>query len=97
MLVLAGHPTSWLRALAIESLAASARGAAFFVPGGLGVQEATVVGVGRYLGLPTETAVTLGMVKRLRELVVGLPGLAFWAYTEHRLARQPPVLAGKSE
>jgi putative membrane protein len=95
VLALAGHPTGWDQALVIESVAASARGAAFFIPGGLGVQEATVVGIARYLGLPMEAAVTLGLVKRLRELVVGLPGLIYWAYTERRLTKQPPVFASK--
>jgi putative membrane protein len=97
VLALTGHRTSWIQALMIESLAATARGAAFFVPGGLGVQEATVVGIGRYLGLPLEAAVGLGVIKRLRELVVGLPGLAGWAYTERGLARRPPVFASKNE
>jgi putative membrane protein len=86
VLALAGTPIGWGQALVIESLAATARGAAFFVPGGLGVQEAAVVGVCRYLGLPAEGAVALGLIKRMREILMGLPGLALWAYTERGLA-----------
>jgi putative membrane protein len=93
ILSLAGYPVRWGQALVIESLAATARGAAFFVPGGLGVQEATLVGIGRYLGLPLEATVTLGVAKRLREIVVGLPGVALLAYAERapgaRLVKEP--------
>jgi putative membrane protein len=87
VLALMGHPISWSAALIIESLAATARAAVFFVPGGLGVQEATVVGIGQCVGLSVESAVALGVVKRLRELVTGLPGLALWLYTGSRRRR----------
>jgi putative membrane protein len=73
-----GAPAPWSSALIIESLSATARGAAFFVPGGLGVQEGVVVALGGHLGLPLEVALALSLVKRLREVVVGLPGLLTW-------------------
>jgi putative membrane protein len=92
VLTMLGVPRSWAQALVIESLAATARGVAFFVPGGLGVQEATVVGIGRYLGLPAEPALALGLIKRLRELVVGLAGVALWAYTERGVKSGPAPL-----
>jgi putative membrane protein len=85
VLAVIGTPIGWAQALVIESLTATARGAAFFVPGGLGVQEASVVGLGRYLGLPAELALALGVVKRCRELIVGLPAVLLWAYTERSL------------
>jgi putative membrane protein len=89
VLAVLGTPIRWAQALVIESLTATARGAAFFVPGGLGVQEASVVGLGRYLGLPVEVAVVIGVVKRCRELVVGLPAVIWWAYTEKWRRREP--------
>jgi putative membrane protein len=82
VLALCDAPVSWMAALAIESLSSTARGAAFFVPGGLGVQEGAVLYLCRRLGLPLEAAVALGVVKRLRELVVGLPGLVAWVFAE---------------
>ena len=51
VLKLLGRPVSWAAALAIESLAASARGAAFVVPGGIGVQEGALVAVGAAFGV----------------------------------------------
>ena len=51
VLRLLGHPVSWAAALAIESLAAGARGAAFVVPGGIGVQEGALVAVSAAFGV----------------------------------------------
>jgi putative membrane protein len=82
VLALCGAGVSWSAALAIESLSAAARAAAFFVPGGLGVQEGAVFYLCRHLGVPPEPALALGLVKRLREIVVGLPGLMAWAIAE---------------
>jgi putative membrane protein len=95
VLALLGNPIGWPAALVIESLAATARAAAFFVPGGLGVQEATVVGIGQHLGLPVDSAAALGLIKRLRELCVGLPGVALWLYTSNR--RGPAAAPRPSE
>jgi putative membrane protein len=81
-LLLCGARVSWSEALAIESLSAAARAAAFFVPGGLGVQEGAVFYLCRHLGVAPEPALALGLVKRLREIVVGLPGLVAWGIAE---------------
>ena len=75
VLRLLGHPVSWAAALAIESLAAGARGAAFVVPGGIGVQEGALVAVSAAFGVAVPTALALGIIKRGRELLVGAPAL----------------------
>jgi uncharacterized protein (TIRG00374 family) len=85
VLWLVGARVSVLAALAIESLATTARGAAFFVPSGLGVQEGAVLALARALGVAPEPALALAVVKRLRELAVGAPGLIAWAVAEWRL------------
>ena len=54
-----------------------ARGA-FAVPGALGVQEGGYVMLGRVVGLGPETALALSLAKRVRELVLGVPGLIAW-------------------
>jgi putative membrane protein len=87
VLRLLGRPIGWVAALAIESLAASARGAAFVVPGGIGVQEGALVAVGAAFGVSTPAALALGIVKRGRELVVGAPAIAAWVIAErHSIA-----------
>ncbi len=87
VLRLLGRPIGWVAALAIESLAASARGAAFVVPGGIGVQEGALVAVGAAFGLPAPAALALGVVKRGRELLVGAPAIVAWMIAErHSIA-----------
>ena len=66
----------------LESLGAAVRSAAFVVPGALGVQEGGFVVLGRALGLTPEAALALALVKRVRELLVGGPGLAAWTALE---------------
>jgi len=82
VLALLNAAVSWPAALAVESLSGSARALAFFIPGGLGVQEGAVVLLCRQVGVPAEAALTLGLVKRLRELAVGFPGLVAWVIAE---------------
>jgi len=61
--------------LVLESLVFGLRTAVFFIPGAWGVQEAAYVLVGSVLGLAPETMLALILVKRARELVVGVPVL----------------------
>ena len=87
VLRLLGRPIGWAAALAMESLAASARGAAFVIPGGIGVQEGALVAVGAAFGVPAPAALALAVVKRARELVVGAPAIVAWAIAErHSIA-----------
>ena len=77
-------PITPFHAVALESLAQGARAAAFFIPAGLGAQEGGLVAVGLLLGLPAEALLTLALVKRLRELIVGGLGLLLWQAYEGR-------------
>lgn len=79
-----GHPGGLAEALVIESLTVAVRGAAFAVPGGLGVQEAGFILIGALFDLPPDQAIALSMLKRLRELAFGLPGLLAWQWVEMR-------------
>jgi len=70
-------------------LRAAARSAGFVVPGALGVQEAGFIVVCDLFGIPPDAAIALSMLKRARELVVGVPGLIAWQWSEgKRLLRQ---------
>lgn len=75
---LLGHPVSLVDALMIESLIQAVRGAAFFMPGALGVQEGGLILLGAVVGLAPDVALALSLVKRIRELLVGVPGLLAW-------------------
>jgi putative membrane protein len=79
-----GRVTSLGEAFVIESLGMAARSAGFAVPAALGVQEAGFIVVGELFHIHPETAIALSMVKRARELAVGLPGLVAWQWAEGR-------------
>jgi putative membrane protein len=87
ILRLIGADVSWGEALVIESLAATARGIAFAVPAGLGVQEGALVVLCGSFGIDLASALALGIIKRGRELLVGVPAIVAWAIAErHAIA-----------
>ncbi len=77
-LYLLGHPVDVWTALLFESLGQAIRTGAFAVPGALGVQEGGYVLVGSAFGIPPGAALGLSLVRRMRELLVGIPGLITW-------------------
>lgn len=77
-----GHPVTMWQALAIESLTLAARNVAFFVPAGLGVQEAVVMLIGHLLGMDAQVSLSLALVKRAREILFGVPALLSWQWME---------------
>lgn len=93
---LLGSPVGWGEALMLESLGQAIRGAAFFIPGSLGVQEGGYLLLARLIGLPPEAALALSLAKRARELLLGLPGIVYLHFAEkgwqrRRLARVPDI------
>lgn len=79
---LLGHAVSVDGALAIEALTQAVRHAAFFVPAGLGVQDAAVVLLAQMFGVDREVALSLAVVKRMREVVFGCCALISWQAVE---------------
>jgi len=73
-----GHPIGLYEAFVLESLIQAVRNGAFFIPGALGVQEGGLVLLGALFGLPPETCLALALVKRVREVLLGVPGLLAW-------------------
>jgi putative membrane protein len=91
-LSLLGHPVSVGGALAIEALTQAVRHAAFFVPAGLGVQDAAVVLLAQMFGVDREVAFSLALVKRMREVVFGCLALISWQVVEVFWRRAGAVL-----
>lgn len=83
-----GHPVHASDALILESMTTALRTLAFFVPAGLGVQEAGLVLFGQTLGVSSELALAVSMAKRLREVLCGLPALLSWQWLEGRRLHQ---------
>ena len=73
-----GHPVPLHTAVLLESLGQAVRTGFFLVPGALGVQEGGFVLHGRALGLAPDTALALSLTRRVRDVALGLPGLAAW-------------------
>ncbi len=82
-----GFDVDFYQAVAIESAAYAGRAILFFVPAGLGTQEAGLVAAGLVFGLAPSEALALGFVLRLRDLAFGLPLLA-WPLYEWRHLRK---------
>jgi glycosyltransferase 2 family protein len=68
--------------LVIETLLYAARSIAFAVPNAVGIQEGAYVLLGVSLGLSPEMALALSLLKRARDLIIGLPALAAWQLLE---------------
>jgi len=79
-----GYAVSYADAVAIESLAQAARGAAFVVPGAVGVQEGGLIVLCALFGVPANAALALSLIKRAADLAVGIPGLIGWHTLETR-------------
>ena len=80
-------------ALAIDSLVTSLRTFGFFMPAALGVQEAAYVLVCALFGLSPGEAMAFSLVRRARDVLLGLVGLAVWQNLEVRRARRPVSFA----
>ena len=92
-----GHPVSANAALILESMTQAVRHLAFVIPAGLGVQEAGLVLFGHALGVSGELALAVSMVKRLREVLCGLPPLISWHWLETRRLRSiEPAMPGNA-
>jgi putative membrane protein len=84
-----GHPVGLAEAIILESLGQAVRSAGFLIPGGLGVQEGGILMSGIWLGLAPEIVLAAALLKRARELVLGVPGLLTWAYIDRPGAADP--------
>lgn len=71
-------------AVVLESLSQAIKSAAFPIPSGLGVQEGGFVLLGGLFGIDPHTALALSLVKRVPDVVLGLPGLMAWQAIEAR-------------
>lgn len=75
-------PVSLFKAVVFESLIHALSSAAFFVPGGLGVQEGGFILIGGALGLDPATCLALAGARRIRDVLIFVPGLFAWQVAE---------------
>jgi putative membrane protein len=82
-----GAPIEFDEALAIEALLSAMAAVAFLVPVNAGVQEAGYVGLGAIFGVPPDLSLGVSLVRRARDIVVGVPILLIWQFVEMRRLR----------
>jgi hypothetical protein len=84
----------WGDALLLESLGQAIRGAAFAIPGALGVQEGGYLLLAPFAGLTPDAALALSFAKRAREILLGVPGLLYLHHCERAWRRAQSEVAG---
>ena len=87
-----GHDTSLSNGMVIESLGQALKAAGFAVPGALGVQEGGYIVICQAFSLSPELAIALSLMKRLREVTLGIPALVTWRL----LVLQSPTVGVRS-
>lgn len=83
-----GLEPSLEHALVLESMAQGARALGFAIPGALGVQEGGYVLVCSALGIPADSALALSLLRRVRELALGVLGLGLWRFEAPPLPKE---------
>ena len=81
---------SRLRRCSIRSIAA-------FVPAAVGVQEAGYAMLAPLFGLTPEMGLAVSLLKRAREITLGVPALIYWQSVESRNALSASSRAGASD
>lgn len=81
---LLGADLSLIDALAIEGLLHALLIPAFIVPGYAGVQEAGYAGLGALFGLSPEISIGVSLLRRARDIALGIPILLIWQVWEMR-------------
>ncbi len=88
------HVPLW-KVLTLDSLMAAVRSVAFMTPGGLGFQEGAYVLAAPLFGLPPEAALSVSLLRRVKDLLVGIPAMLVWQHGEvsgkRRTAALPPA------
>lgn len=85
---LLGAPIDFRAALAIEALLHAGLTVTFVVPGAAGVQELIYASLGALFGVPPEVALAVSLLRRARDLVLGIPVLLGWQVAEARKLRR---------
>jgi glycosyltransferase 2 family protein len=81
---LVGSALPFKTVLVIESLVYAVRTFAIVIPNAVGLQEGAYVLIGAGFGLTPPVALMLSLLKRARDLAIGLPALAVWQCVEGR-------------
>ncbi|HEX3430632.1 MAG TPA: lysylphosphatidylglycerol synthase domain-containing protein [Rhizomicrobium sp.] len=91
---LLGSHISLAGAMAIEGLLHVMLAAAILVPASAGVQEAGYVVLGTLFGVPPEVSLGASLIRRARDIAIGIPILLIWQIFEARRLTVAAPLTG---
>jgi putative membrane protein len=83
LLLMGVHIAVW-PIIAIESLVCAVRSVAFWMPNGLGVQELAYAAIAPVFGVGAEMGLAVSLLKRARDIAIGVPTLILWHFAEGR-------------
>ncbi|MEO7208432.1 MAG: lysylphosphatidylglycerol synthase domain-containing protein [Steroidobacteraceae bacterium] len=90
---LIGVRVGLLSVMALESLVGAARSVAVFVPNALGIQEAAYALLAPLFGVGAEFGLAVSLLRRARDIALGVPILLIWHAAEgQRALAKPPRL-----
>jgi putative membrane protein len=78
--------------LALEALVSAIRSTAVFIPHALGAQEAAYALLSPLFGVGAEFGLAVSVLKRARDLAIGVPILLIWQVIEAHRARSRPAV-----
>jgi putative membrane protein len=79
--------------LALEALVSAIRSTAVFIPHALGAQEAAYAVLSPLFGIGAEFGLAVSVLKRARDLAIGIPILLIWQAIEGHRARSRPAVS----
>jgi glycosyltransferase 2 family protein len=88
---LLGSDLDLMGGLAIEGLLHIVMATAVLIPGYAGVQEIGYVALGSIFGVPPEISLGVSLVRRARDIAIGIPVLLVWQFIEVRHLRGAPA------
>lgn len=84
---LLGAHMSFIAAIAIEGIVCGIMSASFVVPAALGVQEAAYIALGLLVGVSADIGVVISLLRRGRDLAIGIPVINIWQVYEWQSLR----------
>ncbi|NHN89274.1 lysylphosphatidylglycerol synthase domain-containing protein [Acetobacter conturbans] len=85
---LMGASLTFPNAIAIEGVTCGLMSVSFLIPAGLGVQEGSYMTLGHAFGLDPSLCLALSLLRRGRELGIGVPVLVCWQLNEMRILKK---------
>lgn len=83
---LCGAAITVMDCIAIEAILAALRAVTVFIPAAIGVQEAGYAAMAQVFGLGPEVGMAVSLLKRARDVVLGIPVLLTWQAVEGKRA-----------